>query len=37
MSAMLPDPSLSRVFRLEATVGEPLDLGDLAQGRRSCP
>jgi hypothetical protein len=34
MSAPLPDPSLSRVFRLEATVGEPLDLGDLAQGRR---
>ena len=34
MSAVLPDPSLTRVFRLEATVGEPLDLGDLAQGRR---
>jgi hypothetical protein len=33
MSAMLPDPSL-RVYRLEATVGEPLDLGDIAQGRR---
>jgi len=34
MSAPLPDPSLSRVYRLEATVGEPLDLGDLAQGLR---
>ena len=34
MSAMLPDPSLTRVYRLEATLGEPLDLGDLAQGRR---
>ena len=35
MSALLPDPSLTRVYRLEATVGEPLDLGDIAQGRRS--
>ena len=34
MSAPLPDPSLSRIYRLEATLGEPLDLGDLAQGRR---
>jgi hypothetical protein len=34
MSAVLPDPSLRRVYRLEATVGEPLDLGDVAQGRR---
>jgi len=34
MSARLPDPYLRRVYRLEATVGEPLDLGDLAQGRR---
>ena len=34
MSAVLPDPSLTRVFRLEATVGEPLELGALAQGRR---
>ena len=34
MSALLPDPSLTRVYRLEATVGEPLDLGDIAQGRR---
>jgi hypothetical protein len=34
MSALLPDPSLTPVYRLEATLGEPLDLGDLAQGRR---
>jgi Protein of unknown function (DUF3237) len=34
VSAVLPDPSLTRVYRLEATLGEPLDLGDLAQGRR---
>src|SRR5262249_30741640 len=33
-SAMLPDPSLTLVYRLEATVGEPLDLGGIAQGRR---
>src|SRR6266498_5081357 len=34
MSAPLPDPSLSRIYRLQATLGEPLDLGELAQGRR---
>ena len=34
MSALLPDPSLTRVYRLEATLGEPLDLGDLPTGRR---
>ena len=34
MSDLLPDPSLTRVYRLEATLGEPLDLGDIAQGRR---
>jgi muconolactone delta-isomerase len=34
VSALLPIPSLTRVFRLEATVGEPLELGDLAQGHR---
>src|SRR5260370_2179895 len=33
MSGLLPYPSLTRVYRLEATVGEPLDLGDMAQGR----
>jgi muconolactone delta-isomerase len=30
----LPDPRLTRVFRLEATLGEPLELGDIARGRR---
>jgi Protein of unknown function (DUF3237) len=34
MSDRLPNPSLRRVYRLEATVGEPLDLGELARGRR---
>ena len=34
MSDRLPNPSVTRIYRLEATVGEPLDLGDLAQGRR---
>ena len=34
MSAVLPDPSLTRVYRLEATLGEPLEFGDIAQGRR---
>ena len=34
MSALLPDPSLTGVFRLEATLGEALELGDIAQGRR---
>jgi hypothetical protein len=34
MSAVLPDPSLSRVYRLEATVGEALELGEIAEGRR---
>src|SRR2546426_3493047 len=32
MSARLPDPSLKRVYLLEATLGDPLDLGDVAQG-----
>jgi hypothetical protein len=30
----LPVPRLTRVYRLEATLGRPLDLGDVAQGRR---
>jgi len=34
MSAPLPDPSLTRVYRLEATLGEPLELGNVVQGRR---
>jgi muconolactone delta-isomerase len=34
MANRLPDPRLKRVFRLEATLGEPLDLGDSPRGRR---
>ena len=34
MSIELPDPRLTLVYRLEATLGEPLDLGDTAQGHR---
>jgi hypothetical protein len=29
-----PEPSLTKVFRLEASVGEVLDVGDVAGGRR---
>ena len=34
MSNELPDPRLRKVYRLEATLARPLDLGDTAQGRR---
>jgi len=34
VSNQLPDPHLSKVYRLEATLAQPLDLGDVAQGRR---
>ena len=34
MSKQLPDPSLTLVYRLEAVLGEPLDLGEVSQGRR---
>jgi hypothetical protein len=30
----LPEPRLTLVYRLEATLGEPLDLGDLGRGHR---
>ena len=30
----LPDPQLSLVYRLEATLGRPLDLGEIAEGHR---
>lgn len=33
-SSRLPAPGLTPVFRLDASVGEPLDLGETAQGRR---
>jgi hypothetical protein len=34
VSNRLPDPRLTQVYRLEATVAEPLDLGDVVQGHR---
>ncbi len=34
MSGQLPDPRLRKIYRLEATLGAPLDLGDVAQGHR---
>jgi muconolactone delta-isomerase len=34
ISNHLPDPRLTRIYRLEATPGQPLDLGDTAQGHR---
>jgi hypothetical protein len=30
----LPEPRLTRAYRLEAVLGEPLDLGDVSQGHR---
>src|SRR5258707_15512891 len=34
MSERLPEPRLAKIFRLEASLGEALDLGNVAQGRR---
>jgi hypothetical protein len=34
MSGLLPDPRLRKVYRLEVTIGEPLDLGEVARGHR---
>jgi muconolactone delta-isomerase len=34
MSTSLPDPRLSKVYRLEATLGQPLDIGDVPGGHR---
>src|SRR5712671_6825300 len=34
MTVLLPDPSLTLLYRLEAVLGEPLDLGEVSQGRR---
>jgi hypothetical protein len=34
MANRLPEPRLTQVYRLEATLGQPLDLGDTTQGRR---
>jgi len=33
-SDQLPEPRLTFVYRLEATLGQPLHLGDVAQGHR---
>ncbi len=34
MSSHLPDPRLTQVLRLEATLAQPLDLGETARGHR---
>ena len=34
MSARLPEPRLTGIFRLEANLGDALDVGNVAQGRR---
>ena len=34
MSDQLPEPRLRKVYRLEATLAEPLDLGGVVQGHR---
>ena len=34
MKNLLPDPSLTLVYRLDAVLGEPLELGEVNQGRR---
>ena len=34
MSNQLPDPRLSKVYRLEASLGAPMDLGEAVQGHR---
>src|SRR3989440_11320003 len=30
----LPEPRLTRIYRLEAALGEPVDVGDVSPGRR---
>jgi hypothetical protein len=32
--SQLPEPRLTHVYRLEAALGEPLDIGDVSQGHR---
>jgi uncharacterized protein DUF3237 len=34
MSDRVPSPRLTQVYRLEATLGQPLDLGEIVQGHR---
>jgi hypothetical protein len=34
MSSQLPEPRLTKIYRLEATLAQPLNLGDTVQGHR---
>jgi hypothetical protein len=34
MGSELPEPTLTKIYRLEATLAAPLDLGEVAGGRR---
>jgi len=34
MNSQLPEPRLTKIFRVEANLGEALDVGNVAQGRR---
>jgi Protein of unknown function (DUF3237) len=34
MAAVLPEPHLRKILRVEATLGEVLEVGEMAQGRR---
>jgi hypothetical protein len=34
MTIQLPEPQLTRIYRLEAALGEPVDVGDVSAGRR---
>jgi Protein of unknown function (DUF3237) len=34
MNTPLPEPRLTKVFRLEARLGTPIDIGNVAQGKR---
>jgi Protein of unknown function (DUF3237) len=34
MTTRLPEPRLTRIYRLEAVLGEPIDVGDVSGGRR---
>ena len=34
MSDQLPEPHLTKMYRLEATLGEPQNLGEITRGRR---
>jgi hypothetical protein len=34
MTTRLPEPRSTRIYRLEAALGEPVDVGDVSSGRR---